>query len=120
MSHLQRNQSEPIDQLFQGILSLKSVEECYTFFSDLFTVQELTAFAQRFQVAGLLLDGNTYEMVRNQVPVSSSTHHPHQHRAALWLRRLSAGIEPPEGASGPGARSGSRSCLGRNNNKRPV
>ena len=73
MSHLQRNQSEPIDQLFQGILSLKSVEECYTFFSDLFTVQELTAFAQRFQVAGLLLDGNTYKMVRNQVPVSSST-----------------------------------------------
>ena len=73
MSHLQRNQSEPIDQLFQGILSLKSVEECYTFFSDLFTVQELPAFAQRFQVAGLLLDANTYEMVRNQVPVSSST-----------------------------------------------
>ena len=73
MSHLQRNQSEPIDQLFQGILSLKSVEECYTFFSDLFTFQELTAFAQRVQVAGLLLDGNTYEMVRNQVPVSSST-----------------------------------------------
>ena len=73
MSHLQRNQTEPIDQLFQGILSLKSVEECYTFFSDLFTVQELTAFAQRFQVAGLLLDGNTYEMVRNQVPVSSTT-----------------------------------------------
>ena len=73
MSHLQRNQSEPIDQLFQGILSLKSAEECYTFFSDLFTVQELTAFAQRFQGAGLLLDGNTYEMVRNQVPVSSST-----------------------------------------------
>ena len=73
MSHLQRNQSEPIDQLFQGILSLKSVEECYAFFSDLFTVQELTAFAQRFQVAGLLLDGNTYEIVRNQVPVSSST-----------------------------------------------
>ena len=73
MSHLQRNQSEPIDQLFQGILSLKSVEECYTFFSDLFTVQELTAFAQRFKVAGLLLDGNTYEMVRKQVPGSSST-----------------------------------------------
>ena len=73
MSHLQRNQTEPIDQLCQGSLSLKSVEECYTFFSDLFTVQELTAFAQRFQVAGLLLDGNTYEMVRNQVPVSSST-----------------------------------------------
>ena len=70
---MQRNQTEPIDQLFQGILSLKSVEECYTFFSDLFTVQELTAFAQCFQVAGLLLDGNTYEMVRNQVPVSSST-----------------------------------------------
>ena len=47
MSHLQRNQSEPIDRLFQGILSLDTVDECYTFFSDLFTIQELTAFAQR-------------------------------------------------------------------------
>lgn len=73
MSHLRSNQTEAIDRLFHGILSLENLDECYTFFSDLLTVQELTAFAQRFQIAGLLLDGNTYEMVRKQVPVSSST-----------------------------------------------
>ena len=73
MSHLRINLTESIDQLFQALLSLENAEECYTFFSDLFTVQEVTAFAQRLQVARLLREGNTYEMVRSQVPVSSST-----------------------------------------------
>ena len=73
MSHLRINRTESIDQLFQALLSLENAEECYTFFSDLFTVQEVTAFAQRLQVARLLREGNTYEMVRSQVPVSSST-----------------------------------------------
>ena len=52
MSHLQRNQSEPIYQLFQGILSLKSVEECYTFFSDLFTVQGSPLLPSAFRWPG--------------------------------------------------------------------
>ena len=73
MSHLRINRTESIDQLCQALLSLKNAEECYTFLSDLFTVQEVTAFAQRLQVARLLHDGSTYEMVRSQVPVSSST-----------------------------------------------
>ena len=73
MSHLRINRTESIDQLFQALLSLENAEECYTFFSDLFTVQEVIAFAQRLQVARLLREGNTYEMVRSQVPVSSST-----------------------------------------------
>lgn len=73
MSHLRINRTESIDQLCQALLSLQNAEECYTFLSDLFTVQEVTAFAQRLQVARLLHDGSTYEMVRSQVPVSSST-----------------------------------------------
>ena len=73
MSHLRINRTESIDQFCQALLSLQNTEECYTFLSDLFTVQEVTAFAQRLQVARLLREGNTYEMVRSQVPVSSST-----------------------------------------------
>jgi TrpR-related protein YerC/YecD len=73
MAHLQQTQTEGIDQLFQAMLSLENIDECRAFFSDLFTRQELSAFAQRLQVAKLLLEGNTYEMVRAQVPVSSST-----------------------------------------------
>ena len=73
MSRIKVRRSPEADDLFQAMLSLKSVEECYAFFSDLFTVQELAAFAQRFQVARMLSDGSTYEMIRQQVPVSSST-----------------------------------------------
>ena len=73
MSNLNCNHSESIDNLFQAILSLQDIDECYTFFSDLFTVQELTSFAQRLQVARLLSEGYTYKMVRDQVPTSSST-----------------------------------------------
>ena len=73
MSNLNGNHSEAIDSLFQAILSLQDIGECYTFFSDLFTVQELTSFAQRLQVAQLLSEGCTYKMVRDQVPASSST-----------------------------------------------
>lgn len=73
MSRLNSNRSKDIEELFSAVLSLEDVEECYTFFSDLLTVQELSAISQRLQVARLLLEGNTYEMVRRQAAVSSST-----------------------------------------------
>lgn len=73
MSHLNHLSNNLIDELFRGILTLENVDECYTFFSDLLTVQELATFAQRLQVAGLLAQGNTYEAIEKQVPVSSST-----------------------------------------------
>ena len=73
MSNLHNNRSESMDKLFRAILLLQNIDECYTFFGDLLTIQELTAFAQRLQVARLLLDGYTYEMIRAEVPVSSST-----------------------------------------------
>lgn len=73
MSHLNNLSSNLVDELFRGILTLENVDECYTFFSDLLTVQELATFAQRLQVAGLLAQGNTYEAIEKQVSVSSST-----------------------------------------------
>ncbi len=73
MSHLNHISNSLIDELFRGVLTLESVDECYTFFSDLLTVQELATFAQRLQVAGLLSKGNTYEAIERQVSVSSST-----------------------------------------------
>lgn len=67
------NRTEILDELFEAILSLEDLEECYNFFGDLFTMQELTTFAQRLQVAKLLYEDNTYEMVRRQFPVSNAT-----------------------------------------------
>lgn len=73
MPRIRNDRSEPIDKLFQAILSLKDMEECYRFFGDLFTVQELSAFAQRLQVAQMLSDGLTYETIRREISTSSST-----------------------------------------------
>lgn len=73
MSRIKVRRSQEADDLFQAILTLNSVDECYTFFSDLLTVQELKAVSQRLLVARMLADGNTYESIRQQVPVSSST-----------------------------------------------
>ena len=73
MNRQSNNHSEILDELFEAILSLKDLDECYDFFEDLFTMQELTTFAQRLQVAKLLYEEHTYEMVRKQFPVSNAT-----------------------------------------------
>ena len=73
MNRQSNNHSPILDELFEAILSLKDLDECYDFFGDLFTMQELTTFAQRLQVAKLLYEEHTYEMVRKQFPVSNAT-----------------------------------------------
>ncbi len=73
MSHMRIQRSEAIDDLFYALLSLRDIEECYALFSDMFTVQELTAFSQRLQVARMLMEGKTYKMVQNSISISAST-----------------------------------------------
>ena len=73
MTRLDKNQNESIEELLTVILSLRDMDECRAFFSDLCTMQELISLSQRLQVAKHLLKGETYEEIRSQVPVSSST-----------------------------------------------
>lgn len=73
MPRIRNDRNGSIDQLFHGILSLQNVDECYRFFGDLLTVQELSAFAQRLQVARMLSTGKTYESIRTEIATSSST-----------------------------------------------
>lgn len=61
------------DRLFEAVLRLRSVEECYRFFEDLCTVHELRALAQRFHVAHLLHEGATYEEIVRKTGASSAT-----------------------------------------------
>ena len=72
-SRLDPRRSEDLDELLEAILSLRDKDECRAFLQDLCTVQELMGFAQRLQVAKLLLAGATYESIRQRFPVSSST-----------------------------------------------
>ena len=43
-----------IKRLLEGIMCLESVEECYAFFEDLCTINELVSLGQRFEVANML------------------------------------------------------------------
>ena len=49
-----------LDHLFAAILSLETKEECYTFFEDVCTINELLSISQRFEVAKMLREGKTY------------------------------------------------------------
>ena len=61
------------DLLFQGILTLQTVEECYRFFTDICTIKELQALTQRLQVAKQLSEGRNYQEVYQDTGVSSAT-----------------------------------------------
>ncbi len=62
-----------IDALFEAILTLKDIDECYMFFEDACTIKEIKEIAQRFQVARLLNDGQNYQEVNAQTSVSTAT-----------------------------------------------
>ena len=51
--------SDAVDFLFDAILCLESRDECYSFFEDLCTVNELISISQRFEVAAMLKNHNT-------------------------------------------------------------
>ena len=65
--------SASIDRLFEAILALESTEECYRFFEDLCTVNELQDMAQRFEAALLLERGLNYQQIAQQVGISTAT-----------------------------------------------
>ncbi len=65
--------SENMDLLFEAILSLETVEECYKFFDDLCTSIELKSFAQRLQVAKLLDEHRVYNSIVTETGASTAT-----------------------------------------------
>ena len=62
-----------MDYLFQCILTLKSVEECYQFFEDLCTVAELKAMSQRMHVAKMLTEDRVYNDIVKMTGASTAT-----------------------------------------------
>jgi TrpR-related protein YerC/YecD len=65
--------TEAVDKLFEGILLLKNSEECYKFFEDLCTVNELLSLSQRYEVAYMLKLGNTYMEIAEKTGASTAT-----------------------------------------------
>lgn len=62
-----------VDFLFDAILSLENREECYTFFEDVCTINEILSLSQRFEVAAMLRQGKTYLDIAEKTGASTAT-----------------------------------------------
>ncbi len=65
--------TEAADYLFDAILMLETREECYHFFEDVCTVNELQALSQRFEVAHMLRESCTYMDIAEKTGASTAT-----------------------------------------------
>lgn len=65
--------TEAVDSLFEAILCLENKEECYTFFEDICTINELLSLSQRFEVAKMLREQRTYLDIAEKTGASTAT-----------------------------------------------
>ncbi|MRN56391.1 hypothetical protein H1230_28800 [Paenibacillus sp. 19GGS1-52] len=70
---LKKLDDRSIDQLFEAVLTLKNMEECYVFFDDLCTVNEIQSLSQRLEVARMLGKGSTYNQIEAETGASTAT-----------------------------------------------
>ena len=65
--------TDAVNHLFDAILQLQTREECYSFFEDLCTVNELLSLSQRFEVAAMLSERRTYLEIAEKTGASTAT-----------------------------------------------
>ena len=70
---MQKIRSKSLDRLFEVILSLESVEDCYNFFEDVCTIKEMLDMAQRLDAAFLLDEGANYQAISQETGLSTAT-----------------------------------------------
>lgn len=62
-----------LDLFFEAILQLKTIDECYNFFEDVATINEIKALAQRMHVAQLLNEKKVYTEIAEKTGASTAT-----------------------------------------------
>ena len=65
--------NKDVDGLFEAILLLENLEECYRFFEDICTVKEIKAISQRLEVVKLLIKEKTYHEIESETGASTAT-----------------------------------------------
>ncbi|RJQ50738.1 MAG: hypothetical protein C4521_13350 [Actinobacteria bacterium] len=69
----ERLKNPRVDELFDAILQLRNREECYAFFEDICTVNEIRTMAQRLEVAEKLDAGEHYTDIAEETGASTAT-----------------------------------------------
>ena len=62
-----------VEQLFKAILQLQNTAECFEFFEDLCTINELLSLSQRYEVARMLREQRTYLEIAEKTGASTAT-----------------------------------------------
>lgn len=65
--------SEGMDLIAEGLLKLKTKEEVYRFFEDIFTINEIKSIEQRILVAKMLKEKKIYTDIEITTGASSAT-----------------------------------------------
>lgn len=65
--------TDSVDHLLEAILKLENKDECYRFFEDICTINELLSLSQRFEVARMLRDKKTYLDIAEHTGASTAT-----------------------------------------------
>ena len=73
MAYESKLKRDDIDQLFDAVLTLEDREDCYRFFEDICTINEIHAISQRLQVAKLLSEKKTYSEIEAITSASTAT-----------------------------------------------
>lgn len=73
MTYESKFKRDDIDELFDAILTLRDREDCYRFFEDICTINEINSIAQRLQVAKLLSEKKTYNEIEKTTKASTAT-----------------------------------------------
>ena len=65
--------SDELEEFFEAVLMLETLEDCYKFFEDICTVRELNSISQRLEVAKLLKIRKTYSEIEKETGASTAT-----------------------------------------------
>ena len=84
---MKKSNNKEINDLYDAVLKLDSVDECRRFFRDLLTENEIKEFSERWKVAQLLAKGIPYSRIEEETGLSSRT----IARVGRWLKRGKGG-----------------------------
>ncbi|NLF46819.1 MAG: TrpR-like protein YerC/YecD [Clostridiales bacterium] len=73
MAYDSKFKRDDIDELFRAVLTLEDEEDCYRFFEDICTINEIHSIAQRLHVAKLLDEKKTYSEIEEMTGASTAT-----------------------------------------------
>lgn len=73
MKYDSKFKSEEMDLLFEGILALETKDDCYRFFEDICTINEMQSIGQRFYIARMLYANKTYLEIEEKTNASTAT-----------------------------------------------